>query len=91
MCPMTNSRSLENRIFRGLTFTLGRFSAVDIFDTNAYAGDARTQFMNWGLVTNEAWDYPADVIGYDTGLAVELNQPKWTLRYGFFQVPQHAE
>lgn len=70
-----------------ITFTLGRFSAVDIFDTNAYAGDARTQFMNWGLVTNEAWDYPADVIGYDTGLAVELNQPKWTLRYGFFQVP----
>ena len=70
-----------------LTFTLGRFAAVDIFDTNAYAGDSRTQFMNWGLVSNETWDYPADVIGYDTGLAVELNQPKWTLRYGFLQVP----
>jgi high affinity Mn2+ porin len=70
-----------------LTFTLGRFAAVDIFDTNAYAGDSRTQFMNWGLVTDEAWDYPADVIGYDTGLAVELNEPKWTWRYGFFQVP----
>jgi high affinity Mn2+ porin len=70
-----------------LTFTLGRFAAVDIFDTNAYAGDPRTQFMNWGLVNNLAWDYPADVIGFDTGLAVELNQPKWTLRYGFFQVP----
>ena len=70
-----------------LTFTLGRFAATDIFDTNAYAGDPRTQFMNWAMVTDEAWDYPADVIGYDTGLAVELNQPKWTLRYGFFQVP----
>jgi high affinity Mn2+ porin len=70
-----------------LTFTLGRFSATDIFDTNAYAGDPRGQFMNWGLVANIAWDYPADVIGFDTGLAVELNQPKWTLRYGFFQVP----
>jgi high affinity Mn2+ porin len=70
-----------------LTFTLGRFAATDIFDTNAYAGDPRAQFMNWGLVTNLAWDYPADVIGFDTGLAVELNQPKWTLRYGFFQVP----
>jgi len=70
-----------------LTLTLGRFSAVDIFDTNAYANDARTQFMNWGFVNNIAWDYPADVIGFDTGLAVELNQPKWTLRYGFFQVP----
>jgi len=70
-----------------LTITVGRFAATDIFDTNAYAGDSRTQFMNWGLVTNEAWDYPADVIGFDTGLAVELNQPKWAVRYGFFQVP----
>jgi len=70
-----------------LTFTLGRFSAADIFDTNAYANNARTQFMNWSLLNNIAWDYPADVIGFDTGLAVELNQPKWTLRYGFFQVP----
>jgi high affinity Mn2+ porin len=73
-----------------LTFTLGRFSAKDIFDNNAYANDPRTQFMNWALMANEAWDYPADAIGYTTGLAVELNQPKWTLRYGFFQVPRVA-
>ncbi len=70
-----------------LTFTFGRFAAVDIFDTNAYAGDPRAQFMNWALVSNEAWDYPADTIGYDTGLAVELNQPKWTLRYAVFELP----
>jgi high affinity Mn2+ porin len=71
-----------------LTITLGRFSAKDIFDNNAYANDARTQFMNWGLGANEAWDYPADAIGYTTGLTIELNQPKWTLRYGFFQMPE---
>jgi high affinity Mn2+ porin len=73
-----------------LTFTLGRMSAADIFDKNTYANDPRTQFMNWGLVNNEAWDYPADAVGYTTGLAVELNQPKWTLRYGFFQVPRFS-
>ena len=73
-----------------LTFTLGRFSAKDIFDNNAYANDPRTQFMNWALMANEAWDYPADAIGYTTGLAVELNQPQWTLRYGFFQVPRYS-
>jgi len=73
-----------------LTFTLGRFSAKDIFDNNAYANDPRTQFMNWALMANEAWDYPADAIGYTTGLAMELNQPKWTLRYGFFQVPRFS-
>ena len=73
-----------------ITLTIGRFSAKDIFDNNAYANDPRTQFMNWGLMANEAWDYPADAIGYTTGLSVELNQPGWTLRYGFFQVPRYA-
>ena len=73
-----------------LTFTLGRFSAKDIFDNNAYANDPRTQFVNWALMANEAWDYPADAIGYTTGLAVELNQPSWTWRYGFFQMPRYA-
>lgn len=67
-----------------LTITIGRFSPKDIFDNNAYANDARTQFMNWGLVGNEAWDFPADTLGYTTGVALELNQPKWTERYGFF-------
>ena len=71
-----------------LTLTLGRFNAKDIFDNNAYANDPRTQFLNWALMANQAWDYPADAIGYTTGLAVELNQPHWTLRYGFFQMPR---
>ena len=70
-----------------ITLTLGKFSAKDIFDNNAYANDPRTQFMNWGLMANEAWDYPADSLGYMTGIAVELNQPHWALRYGFFQMP----
>ena len=73
-----------------LTFTLGRMGTKDIFDNNTYANDPRTQFMNWALMANEAWDYPADALGYTTGLAVELNQPKWTLRYGFFQVPRFS-
>jgi high affinity Mn2+ porin len=73
-----------------LTFTLGRMSAGDIFDQNAYANSPRTQFMNWGLVNNEAWDYAADALGFATGIAVELNQPNWTLRYGWFQVPKIA-
>ena len=71
-----------------LTLTLGKFSAKDVFDNNAYANDPRTQFMNWALMANEAWDYPADALGYITGFAAELNQPVWTLRYGFFQMPR---
>jgi high affinity Mn2+ porin len=71
-----------------LTLTLGKISAKDIFDNNAYANDPRTQFMNWGLMANEAWDFPADSLGYTTGFAVELNQPHWAARYGFFQMPE---
>lgn len=71
-----------------VTLTLGKMSAKDIFDNNTYANDPRTQFMNWGLLANEAWDFPADSLGYETGFAAELNQPHWTLRYGFFQVPR---
>ncbi len=75
---------------RRVTLTVGRFSAKDIFDNNSYANDPRTQFMNWGLMANEAWDYPADALGYITGLTAELNQPQWTLRYGFFQMPRSS-
>jgi high affinity Mn2+ porin len=73
-----------------ITLTLGKFSAKDIFDNNAYANDPRTQFMNWSLMANEAWDYPADSLGFTTGFAAELNQPGWAVRYGFFQVPRVA-
>lgn len=71
-----------------LTATIGKFSAKDIFDNNAYANDGTTQFLSWGLTANEAWDYPADSLGFETGFALELNEPKWALRYGFFQMPR---
>jgi high affinity Mn2+ porin len=70
-----------------LTFTVGRFSPTDIFDNNTYAHDAHTQFLTWGACSNLTWDYPSDSVGFTTGLAAELNQPDWTLRYGFFQMP----
>jgi high affinity Mn2+ porin len=77
-----------NRDISRVTLTLGKMSVKDIFDNNAYANDPRTQFMNWGFMANEAWDYPADSLGYTTGFAAELNQPGWAVRYGFFQMPR---
>jgi high affinity Mn2+ porin len=71
-----------------LTFTIGRLTPLDIFDHNTYAQDPHTQFMNWAMAGNLAWDYSGDAVGYTTGIAVELNQPKWALRYGFFQMPR---
>ena len=70
-----------------LSVTVGRFTPTDMFDNNTYAHDPHTQFLNWAMVGNLAWDYPADAVGYTTGIAVELNEPNWALRYGWFQMP----
>ena len=70
-----------------LTVTVGRFTPTDMFDNNTYAKDPHTQFLNWANATSITWDYPSDQVGYTTGIAFELNQPNWTLRYGFFQMP----
>jgi high affinity Mn2+ porin len=73
-----------------LSFTIGKFSATDIFDNNAYSHDPRTQFLNLGLVDNTAWDYPADTYGYTEGVAVEFNRKNFTARYGIFREPTNA-
>jgi high affinity Mn2+ porin len=71
-----------------LTFSIGRLSPLDICDNNIYAHDPHTQFMNWAMMGNLTWDYGQNTVGYTTGAGVELNQPKWSLRYGFFQMPR---
>ena len=69
-----------------LTITAGRLSVMDIFDNNTYNHDSHTQFMSWsGSMLN--WDFPADTIGFTTGIAIELNQKDWAVRYGWFQLP----
>jgi high affinity Mn2+ porin len=73
-----------------VTFTLGKISAVDVFDTNRYSHDPRTQFLNWALMDNGAWDYPADVKGYTIGATAELNQANRALRLGVFMEPVGA-
>lgn len=72
-----------------ITITVGRMSLKDIFDNNQYANDPRGQFMNWALMANAAYDYPADALGFTTGIAIEANQPHWTLRYGWFQMSKY--
>lgn len=54
-----------------LIVTLGKFSVVDIFDTNQYAHDPRADFLNWSIIDTGAFDYAADAWGYSLGGAVE--------------------
>ena len=58
----------------------GKFALTDFFDNNTYSHDPRTQFMNWALMYNGAWDYPADTRGYTIGIFEELRIKGWALR-----------
>ncbi|MDR3454568.1 MAG: carbohydrate porin [Rhodoferax sp.] len=69
-----------------LTFTVGKFSVVDIFDTNRYAHDPRADFLNWSVLDGGAFDYAADAWGYTVGAAVEWTRSWWTLRTGLFDL-----
>jgi high affinity Mn2+ porin len=68
---------------RYLKVTVGKFGMADFFDGNEFSHDARSQFMNWSLMDNAAWDYPANTRGYVFGAVAELGQPDWALRFGF--------
>ena len=73
-----------------VTFTVGKISVSDIFDDNSYAHDPRTSFANWSIWEAGAFDYAADQKGYTWGAALELNQKNWTLRTGYFLVPEFS-
>jgi len=52
-----------------IRFLAGKFSLADIFDNNAFSSSPRTQFMNWAIMNNAAWDYAANVRGYTYSFA----------------------
>jgi len=70
-----------------LCIIAGKFSIMDFFDINAYSHEPRTQFYNWALMGNGAWDYPANTRGYTYGLVVELVKKTWAIRYGLVMIP----
>src|SRR5579864_5645164 len=75
---------------RRLEFKGGWLSASDDFDHNRYAGSTRTQFMNWTLWDNAAWDYAADTRGFTAGFVLGYISPAWSLRYGLYRMPLMA-
>lgn len=73
-----------------LTLSLGKLSAVDLFDGNSHTHDPRTQLLNWALMDNGAWDYPADAKGYTAGFAADLKLADDSWRWGVFLEPSEA-
>jgi high affinity Mn2+ porin len=68
----------------------GKFAVSDDFDQNRYANSTRTQFMNWGLFNNTAWDFAGDTRAYTWGAVVAWVEPRWILRAGTFLMPTMA-
>lgn len=72
------------------SLAVGKFGMADFFDGNNFSHDPRSQFMNWALMDNAAWDYPANTRGYVLGTTAELGMPDWTLRFAFTLVTTQA-
>jgi high affinity Mn2+ porin len=72
------------------TVTVGKLAVSDFFDDNAYSHDPRTQFMNWSIMYNGAYDYPADTRGYTWGGVMEIEKRRWAFRMGSFLVSTYA-
>ena len=73
-----------------LDFKLGTVSLSDDFDKNRYANTTRTQFMNWSLWNNAAWDFAADTRGFTNGFVAGYISPRWSFKAGVFQMPAQA-
>lgn len=73
-----------------LVITVGKFGVSDIFDTNAYANNPRTQFLNNAFGNNLAYDYAEETRGYDLGAAAAWINPSWIVRLGTFAMPTSA-
>jgi high affinity Mn2+ porin len=82
-----------------LVITVGKFGVADAdvkgtFDSNEYAHEPRSDFLNWALVDTGTFDYAADAWGFTYGAAVEWDKGPWTLRGGIFDlsiVPNSTE
>lgn len=72
---------------RRLELKVGHLAAPDDFDQNRYANSPRTQFLNWSLMNDTAWDYAADTRGYTDGIVLAYISPAWSLKYGVYRMP----
>lgn len=73
-----------------ISITAGKICLADLFDLNRYSHDPRTQFLSWGLMSNGAWDYAANVRGYTPTIAIELFKGKNEFRYALALLPKEA-
>lgn len=99
LIPLTKEKALqedgENKLAQYIptkyfAITLGKVSIADYFDDNSFSHNPRTQFLSWGLMSNGAWDYPANTRGYTPSAIAEYIAKKWEIRYAISMMPNTA-
>lgn len=83
--PASNQFEISRSANR-LVITIGKFAVTDVFDTNKYAHDPRSDFLNWSLIDTGTFDYAADAWGFTYGSALEWYTDRWTVRAGVFDL-----
>jgi high affinity Mn2+ porin len=83
--------SLDSRLpARRFEFYFGKFGLPDFFDINSGSGDSHSQFLNWTIINNGAYDYAADTRGYTVGLVAEYYDRNWAFRFSEALMPTVA-
>jgi high affinity Mn2+ porin len=80
----------ENTYSNYISILIGKFSLTDFFDDSQISHDPRTQFMNWSLMGNGAWDYAANTRGYTMGLVIQALYKDVAFRFAHTAVPMEA-
>ncbi len=79
--------SITNTNDHYFNLIIGKITLADFFDNNKYSHDPRTQFLNWGLMSNGAWDYPANTKGYTPSVLVEYFNDNKEFRLAYSLMP----
>ncbi len=75
---------------RRIELRFGKMGVNDFFDINDVGTDSHSQFMNWTVDNNGAFDYAADTRGYTVGLLAEFHDRSWTFRFEEALMPKVA-
>lgn len=77
--PLQLGTTVSSRRF---VFTVGNYTALDVFDRNGVTGDPRQTFFNMAFMTHASWDFAADARGYSFGASAEFYWDTWAVRIG---------
>lgn len=93
--PLTDNDNVENQLPKNipdkrLVFIIGKYSLADFFDENVYSHDPRHTFLNWALMDNGAWDYPANTRGYTYSALAEYDNNGYAVRMSAALEPTYA-